>query len=199
MASRREGERVGDFQIEWFQPVFAPVQVRLAHTSSGLSTAAISFDAYPQGKCALGGKKGMVHNPAEVQAARFARPATTSRRPIGLALRPAYSELRCEAALQGRCAGSYAGSASRAGPNFAEVQGCVHATRRAQSGLGSASRPAYSSIRCVQSSEFKLAKNTTQAGWENPISRSQRAPRLLPKQLTAAPEAARLNATRSHA
>ena len=73
MASRREGERVGDFQIEWFQPVYAPVQVRLAHTSSGLSTAAISFDAYPQGKCALCGKKGMVHNPAEVQAARFAR------------------------------------------------------------------------------------------------------------------------------
>jgi len=67
------------------------VQVRLAHTSSGLSTAAISFDAYPQGKCALCGKKGMVHNPAEVQAARSARLATTSRRPIGLALRPAYS------------------------------------------------------------------------------------------------------------
>ena len=67
---------------------------------------------------------------------------------LGLALRPAYSALRCEAALQGRCAGSYAGSASRAGPNFAEVQGCVHATRRAQSGLGSASRPAYSSLRC---------------------------------------------------
>ena len=57
VASRREGERVGDFQIEWSQPVYAPVQVRLAHTSSGLSTAAISFDAYPQGKCALCGKK----------------------------------------------------------------------------------------------------------------------------------------------
>ena len=108
MASRREGERVGDFQIEWFQPVYAPVQVRLAHTSSGLSTAAISFDAYPQGKCALCGKKGMVHNLAEVQAARCARLAITSRRPIGLALRPAHSALRCEAALQGRCAGSYA-------------------------------------------------------------------------------------------
>ena len=98
MASRREGERVGDFQIEWFQPVYAPVQVRLAHTSSGLSTAAISFDAYPQGKCALCGKKRMVHNLAEVQAARFARLATTSRRPIGLAL----SDLpiaRCDARL----------------------------------------------------------------------------------------------------
>ena len=27
----------------------------------------------------------------------------------------------------------------------------------------------------VQSSEFKLAKDTRQAGWESPISRSQRA------------------------
>ena len=29
-----------------------------------------------------------------------------------------------------------------------------------------------------QSSEFKLAKNTRQAGWESPISRSQRAPKM---------------------
>ena len=110
----------------------------------------------------------------------------------GCTARPVRRQLR-------RARRRHTGSAPRAGPNFAEVQGCVHATRRAQSGLGSASRPAYNSIRCVQSPEFKIAKNTRQAGWENPISRSQRAPRLLPKQLTSAPEAARLNATRSHA
>jgi len=158
-----------------------------------------------QGKCALCGKKGMVHNLAEVQAARFARlanlkaayrlgPPTCLQRAAmrGCTARPVRRQLR-------RARRRHTGSAPRAGPNFAEVQGWVHATRRARSGLGSASRPAYSSIRCVQSSEFKFAKNTRQAGWENPTSRSQRAPRLLPKQLTAAPEAARLNATRSHA
>jgi hypothetical protein len=72
VASRREGERVGDFQIEWSQPVYAPVRVRLAHTSSGLSTAAISFDAYP-GQVRAVRQEGKVHNLAEVQAAHFAR------------------------------------------------------------------------------------------------------------------------------
>ena len=73
MASRREGERVGDFQIEWFQPVYALVQVRLAHTSSGLSTAAISFDAYPGQVRAVRQEKNGLQPFAEVQAARFAR------------------------------------------------------------------------------------------------------------------------------
>ena len=59
----------------------------------------------------------------------------------GCTARPVRRQLR-------RARRRHTGSASRAGPNFAEVQGCVHATHRAQSGLGSASRPAYSSIRC---------------------------------------------------
>ena len=48
------------------------------------------------------------------------------------------------------------------------MQGCVHATRRAQSGLGSASRPAYSSIRCEAAAQ---AANRRGGSGRGPLGR----------------------------